>query len=995
MRILTAIPPKGGRIAPGPEDAGTKRPGRRGTRRRVAILLLAILAGGAACLLLWSRRELGRARQEVARREWAIAKHRLDTLARLRLLAGDGEVDYLLGLCEWNTGRHDAALDAFRRVPTGSEFETRAALWQADGLMMRWQFRAAEDRLLQVFRPGRTGSNPIRERLVRLGRMEARFDEVRAWLRDSFAESEEPVDVLRQLWILDRGITPSGGIRENLEQALARSPEDDRVWLGLARIHTCEGRFDEATRWVRRCRTRRPGDRAVEMAALDLAYATGDAGEVARVLSSRPGADLDGSERLSWGTRLARLRGDAGEERRILERWLDAEPHNPPALERLATLEARAGDTGRGAEIRVRKARVDEALDRYRRRMPALGRSPAVDELVAMARLAEEAGRPFDAWAWCTLAARSAPQSTGTAELLARLEKGRALLLDHTSGIEKLGPVSPDARRADVGPSSDRPHVAFRDDADAAGLRFRYINGETAIRQLPATMGGGIGLLDYDGDGWLDVYAVQGGSFPPAPAPRTCGDRLYRNRGRGTFEDVTDRAGVGKLAGGYGHGVAVGDYDGDGHPDLFLTRWRAYALYHNRGDGTFEDTTEAAGLGGDRDWPTSAAFADLDGDGDLDLYVCHYLKWDTDNPRICRDARSHVYATCSPRDFPALPDHVFRNDGGRFVDVTSAAGITDHDGRGLGVVAADLDGDGRVDLFIANDQSPNFLFRNLGGFRFEEVGHAAGLASSADGGYKAGMGVACGDVDGDGKLDLAVTNFYGESTTLYRNLGEGLFGDGTSAAGLPAMSRPLLGFGAGFLDADNDGHLDLLTANGHLDQLSGIPYKMPVQLLLGDGRRFRDATAGAGPALIVPRIGRALALGDLDHDGRVDALVLAHDAPLAFLHNQSVRGGHFVSLLLEGTNPNRDAVGARVQVVAGGRRLTSWRIGGGSYQSASDGRLHFGVGQADRLETIEVTWPSGKVQRFRHLPADRGYRLREGRECPSLLPGFSTLATTP
>jgi len=234
-----------------------------------------------------------------------------------------------------------------------------------------------------------------------------------------------------------------------------------------------------------------------------------------------------------------------------------------------------------------------------------------------------------------------------------------------------------------------------------------------------------------------------------------------------------------------GHGVAVGDFDNDGHPDLFVTRWRAYALYRNKGDGTFEDVTIPAGFGGDRDWPTSAAFADLDGDGDLDLYVCHYLRWDEHDRRPCADPSDPARYNCNPRDFPALPDHIFRNDGGRFVDVTAESGIVDRDGRGLGVVAADLDGDGLIDLFVANDTTANYLFKNLGGFRFAESAELAGVAANGQGGYQAGMGVTCGDLDGDGQPDLAVTNFYGESTTLFRNLGAGNFADHTARSGWP------------------------------------------------------------------------------------------------------------------------------------------------------------------------------------------------------------------
>ena len=273
------------------------------------------------------------------------------------------------------------------------------------------------------------------------------------------------------------------------------------------------------------------------------------------------------------------------------------------------------------------------------------------------------------------------------------------------------------------------------------------------------------------------------------------GDRLFRNRGDGTFEDVTANVGISAFPRGYGHGVAVGDVDNDGWPDLFVTRWRRYALYRNRGDGTFEDVTESWGLAGNRDWPTSAAFADFDGDGDLDLYVCHYLEWDSEHPPSCYDKVRRTYGGCSPPDYKALPDHLFRNDGGRFVDVTEAAGIVDTDGRGLGVIAADLDGDGRTDVFVANDQSAKLLFRNRGGLHFEEVGQSNGIAGNANGAYQASMGVACGDVDGDGRPDLAVTNFFNEYTAFYRNLGGASSADHTAVIGLTVPTRYRLGFG--------------------------------------------------------------------------------------------------------------------------------------------------------------------------------------------------------
>ena len=322
--------------------------------------------------------------------------------------------------------------------------------------------------------------------------------------------------------------------------------------------------------------------------------------------------------------------------------------------------------------------------------------------------------------------------------------------------------------------------------------------------------------------------------------------------------------------------------------------------------------------------------------------------------------------------------------------MTAEAGVVDRDGRGLGVLAADLDGDGRVDVFVANDTTANFLFRNRGGFRFEEAAEAAGVASSAEGTYQASMGIACGDLDGDGTIDLAKTNFYGESMTFYRGLGRGMYADATAEINLATPTRQSLGFGTAFLDADNDGDLDLVAANGHVNDLRPeAAWKMPAQLFLGaGGRGLMEVTDRAGAPWRVPRLARGLAVGDLDNDGRVDLLIVSQDLPLAYFHNRTA-GGHSLTLRLVGTGSNRDAVGARVVVTAGVRRRVALRFGGGSFQSSSDPRLHVGLGAADRAESVEVTWPSGHVDRHAGLAADTGYTLTEGRTDPSPLAGFA------
>jgi tetratricopeptide (TPR) repeat protein len=864
--------------------------------------------------------------------------------------------------------------------------------------MDRGRFAVAEQILLEALREPRPETLGARHLLAEVLWHQGRHDELAPlfeanWEVLSRPDWPSPADareVLRSHVVMDLFPLPIERIRATLDRAGSMAPDDDRIWLAQAHLAILTGQFADAERRLDACLLRRPVDPAVWRARLEWARATERVDEARRALGRIPAQGIPPGRVWALRAWLAAHRGDQDAEQCALEQVTEADPGDTSALEQLAELAIRAGRSDRAAELRHRKAERDRALHRYRNLIK--DGLPEADAL-EMARLAEVLGRRFEARAFLTLAARRQPTSPEIRAAMARV--GR-----RESAIDTPGQTLADLLATELGPAhapmrqpTDPPRGAtpeFRDDGTPSRLAFVFDNGESPIHQLPEMASGGVGLLDYDGDGRLDVYVVQGGHFPPRGTAfqavddhgqdaRAPGDRLFRNRGDGTFEDVTRSAGIAGLARGYGHGVSVGDVDNDGHPDLFVTRWRSYALYRNRGDGTFEDVTGAWGLGGDRDWPTSAAFADLDNDGDLDLYVCHYAVWDPDHPRLCRSPGSKGYITCDPHIVASLPDHVFRNDGGRFVHVTAEAGFVDPDGRGLGVVAADFDDDGQVDLYVANDGTANYLFHNRGGFRFEEVGHQAGVAANAEGGYQAGMGIACGDLDGDGRLDLAVTNFFGESTSFYRNLGGGLFADRTAAIGLAAPSRYLLGFGAAFLDANNDGWLDLITANGHvMDSRPQAPYAMPLQLLLGGpGGCLVDISSRSGLPFLVPHLGRGLAVGDLDNDGRLDAVVVAQNEPLLYLHNRT-EGGRSLTLRLEGTVSNRDAVGARVTVEANGRRWVAQRVGGGSYQSASDPRLHFGLGAARRVDRAEVRWPSGWVDLYTGLDPDAAYLLREG-----------------
>ena len=958
-----------------------------GRLKRTGLIAIAIVAGCFGALRLhgqWRTSLLLEAGKEAMNRGDLVAAGR-DFAKVLERRPNHDEAAYGLGFSEQAAGRLDLAVKAWERIGPDSPYASLSAVRIAPIALERGRFAYAEDLLRRALRDGGPQTAEAREILGRVLRFEDRRDEARALLRQELRQASDPVRVLRGLWMLDFEAVAVERTFSMFEKAARDDPSDDRVRLGLANLCRRAGRLDEAEARLRVCLDARPEDPVVWRSWLALALAAGRSEEVHRALAHLPANGFTEGEVMELRVRLARRGDDRRAERRELERLVERLPSAPGALERLAELNVLDGSTDRAAELRRKKAELDRARERYHQLFEAKNeRLPALAS--EMARLADVLGRSIEARGWWALRLRDRPGDEEARAALARLDRAGPSMSQGTAA-ELVADLAPSSVVA--APSDFAARPAFTDDAAGVGLRFVFDQDPSPDRQLPETMSGGVGLLDYDGDGRLDVYCVQGGPLKPNAGRPSPGDRLFRNRGDGTFEDKTEASGIAAMPRGYGHGVTVGDIDNDGRPDLFVTRFGSYALYRNRGDGTFEDKTDAAGLGGARGWPTSAAFADLDGDGDLDLYVCHYLKWDRDRPTRCFDAESKRPTYCQPKAFEAEPDHLFRNDGGRFVDVSAEAGIVDRDGRGLGVVAADLDGDNRIDLFVANDTTANFAFFNQGGLRFRESGLESGLAANAAGGYLAGMGVAYGDADGDGRPDLAVTNFYDESTTLYRNLGRGFFADAGAASGIAAPSRYLLGFGISFLDYDNDGRLDLATADGHVNDSRPLyPYAMPMLLLAGNGSgRFVDATASAGPPLTAPRIGRGLAVGDLDNDGRVDLLVVSQGEPLAYLHNDTP-GGRYLVLRLEGDRSGRDAVGARVVVTSGGRRRSVWRFGGGSYLSASDSRLHVGLGGRNRAESVEVFWPSGRTDRFENLKADTGYLLREGRSAAEPLGGF-------
>jgi hypothetical protein len=513
----------------------------------------------------------------------------------------------------------------------------------------------------------------------------------------------------------------------------------------------------------------------------------------------------------------------------------------------------------------------------------------------------------------------------------------------------------------------------FRNVAPAAGLDFVHSNGAAGTKQCPEQMGSGVCLLDYDGDGLQDVYLVT--SVGP--------NRLYRNLGGMRFSDVTDASGLGDS--GYGMAAVAADTDNDGDPDVLVTNFGGNRFYENHGDGTFRDITDAAGLGDPR-FGCGAAFLDLDRDGWLDLYVTNYVQVAQPDTNLCYADDGKLRLYCPPRRYPRERHLFYRNRGdGTFEDRTEASGVAALHGRGLGVVATDFDRDGWVDIYVANDLDANFLYRNRGDGTLEEVGLFSGASHSEDGAEESGMGVASGDYDNDGWIDLFVTNFINETNTLYHNEGDGFFLDESATSGVGPSSLPYVGWGTQFFDYDRDGWLDLLATNGHTESDAELSdpttsWKQPDFLYRnrGDGT-FEDVTGGVAPELSERRAGRGAAFGDLDNDGDMDFLINNQNGPVELFQNDGADGHHWIGFRTVGGASNRDGSGARVELWADGFRGVREVHSGSSYLSSNDPRVLFGLGERAAVDSVVVIWPTGVRETHTAPAVDRYHTLQEGK----------------
>jgi hypothetical protein len=546
-----------------------------------------------------------------------------------------------------------------------------------------------------------------------------------------------------------------------------------------------------------------------------------------------------------------------------------------------------------------------------------------------------------------------------------------------------MGAVLAAPRSAWSGAASPVP-VTYVDVAGAAGITFQHDNAASAAKYLIETMGSGCGWIDYDQNGLMDLYLANGAAtrlYTPKHALRGA---LYRNNGDGTFTDVTAKAGVG-AEGLFGMGVAVGDYNNDGFPDLFVLGYGRCILFHNNGDGTFTDVTAKAGVANSGRWGSSAAWFDYDNDGRLDLVIANYVDWAPDNNFWCGDHGPGLRSYCHPDNYHGQAPTLYHNNGdGTFTDVSLRSGVGAKPGNGLGVVTFDYDDDGWQDIFIANDSMPNFLFHNNRDGTFREVGYMAGVAVSMDGTSEAGMGADAADASGNGRMDLVVTHLDSQLARFYQNMGGGVFDDATLRSKISYATFHMSGFGTRFMDYDNDGWRDIFMADGHiLDNIeryrSEVRYAEPKLMFRNAGRGiFENVSDRLGADFVRPRVSRGAAIGDFDNDGDLDVLVNNNGEPAQLLRNDGGNANHWLEIFLIGTRSNRDGVGARAKLTAGDLTLYDQRKGGMSYQSAQDPRLHFGLGAQGRVDGLEIVWPSGAVTKLAGIKSDQIVAVKEG-----------------
>ncbi len=878
-------------------------------------------------------------------------------------------------------GQTELALEDWRAVevqpqdPQSAQLAAQARYLEGLTQLRAQQARLAEQSFHQAWETYAEELQPL-DHLLRLVVLQMRRHETRRILR--ILEQRRPLSLEELVLRVDAGgpIIDAPSAITQLSGFVQADPEDGQSRLALARYYLANEQLQAANELLEVLPDALVQDSqllGVKALALLRSSSAAAAGEVLQ-------ASTNGPPGYWWwlaAGELAAAEQQPALASLCLEQAVAQEPEAGFGHYRWGLVLQAAGQ----AEAAARELEIAANIDRLHQESSGISRMQGMrpqDLVAAMLRIAElqrQLGRDEETVRWARLALQLEP-TNALANQLERSPAGAtqeppALAVSNaTTARQQLNRWLADrgstaADDSGTTPSSPRSTLELVDVAAERGLEFTYFNGQSGFKYLIESMGGGIGILDFDNDGWPDGYFPQGSSFPTAwqgqplasrPAEGTYLDQLLRNRDGRSFENVTSAARL--VEDDYSQGLAIGDVNSDGFVDVVVANVGRNRLFLNQGDGTFVDATQAWGLDA-VEMSSSAALADLDHDGHLDLYIVNYV----DGFRVCRDTQGNI-STCSPQNFLGVPDRLYRNNGqGGWEDVTQSSGVLAENGKGLGVVISDLDDDGWEDIYVANDSTPNFLFQNLGGMRFRELGLSSGAALSDEGQAQAGMGIAAADLNGDQRTDLFVTNYYLETNNLYENQGALSFVDQAGRSGLATPSKNMLGFGTQAEDLDADGWPDLFVANGHIDNFVARrePWKMPPQLFQGTGGgKFSPAGASAGSYFQSAYLGRGVASLDWNRDGRQDLVVVHQDRAAALLENRTTNAYRSLAVRLIGTVSNRDAIGARV-TVRGGERVQRRGIhGGDGFYCSNQRQLSFGLGPAVSVVDIDVEWPSGR-----------------------------------
>lgn len=969
---------------------------------RRALAVFVAVAVIATIALVWRARQPGVAallKEAAAADRAGRSDEAVVALDRaLRIDPGNSAALLERGRHAFDAGETELALRMWRRVPD-EPFRSGGTARFLEGVqhLALSDAEQAEVLFLKSASLHPTFAQP-RERLIQLYLVQRRFREVReqlAALRSARALSFD--EMLLSLASVNEESMPPEGL-PLLEQFVRQNADDLPSRVALAESYAMLDRRAEADTLLRKAVERHPSSFGVNLARAKLLLRQGDLAGARRLLEQQLSSGSEDLEVARFEGLLAFEEGDWPRAALCFSKAVLAASLDRGLSYKLALSLERSGEADSAKVYFLRSASLErlsflvEQMTRDRQK-PAQQLIPAAVETTALLVSLSEFPEAAPWGNWLVNMAPGNQRARALFEEISRHEGDKTQSPPHVDPVQLASRANGNRRTASAGnsganndPSRTSP-IRLVDLRETMGLDFQYFNGQSGMKYLLETTGGGACACDFDLDGWPDLYFPQGCAIPEDASSEIWIDRLWKNRGGTSFVDVTHSAGFGDPH--YSQGCAAGDIDNDGFADLVVANNGASAVYHNNGDGTFSDMTEKTGIRGEH-CSSSVALADLDLDGNLDLYVVNYV---LDPLRTCRTPEGRL-STCHPANFSGEDDVFYRNQGdGTFLDVTAESQANAPDGKGLGVVIADFDDDGWPDVYVANDGTPNFLFHSLGKspegtLRFEEIGIRSGSGLDNAGRAQAGMGIACGDLTESGRLDLFVTNFYRETNSLYVNLGALQFAESSTTAGLGEPSYNVLGFGTQAIDFDRDSHLDLLVANGHIDdyRFRGEPWKMPPQLFrnLGSGA-FVDVSQQGGDYFQGEYIGRSVVRVDWNRDDLPDAVVVHQDRPAALLANQSERPGNFVTLELRGVLANRDAVGARIEYVLRGVRRVTQIFGGDGFLASNERRQILGLGDAEAIESLKVIWPGGIEQSWTDVSAGSRWLIVEGREPVALV----------